>query len=131
MFRGIFLAFFIYAVGCLGAAGWVYYQSFQNVLADNRMAGEVRLSEAVSRLRGQLGIYKAFVNIVAKDPKTVQFMADYHFPDTQIDLSLFRLTYGAWEMTLVAPNGDRLASSASADTGADLFRAIAQRCAER
>ena len=115
MFRGIFLAFFMYAVACLGAAGWVYYQSFQNVLADNRAAGEVRLSEAVSRLRGQLGIYKAFVNIVAKDPKTIQFMADYHFPDTQIDLSLFRLTYGAWEMTLVAPNGDRLASSASAD----------------
>ncbi len=111
MFRGVFLAFYFYAVACFGLAGWVYYQSFQSVLADDRSAGGVRLSEAVSRLRGQLGIYKALVNIVAKDPKTIQFMTDYHFPDAQIDLSLFRLTYGAWEMMLIAPDGSRLAVS--------------------
>ena len=113
MFRGVFLAFFFYAIASLGLAGWVYYQSFQSALTNDQAAGEVRLSEAVSRLRGQLGIYKALVNIIAEDPKTIQYMSDFHYPDAQLDLSLFRLTYGAWEITLVSPQGNRLASSSN------------------
>ncbi len=110
MFRYALLATGIYIFFSAAVAGWVYYDALESALANDRQGGQVRLSEAASRLRGQLDTYRALVNIVAKDPKMKQALGSSKEADVSSDLSILMLTYGAWEISLADTDGRIIAS---------------------
>ena len=69
MFRSVAIAFGVYVLAAVFAATWVYFDSLESALSRDREAGLVRLSEATSRLRGQLDVYRALVNVIARNPE--------------------------------------------------------------
>lgn len=121
MFRILSLSFGIYTSVAALIAVWVYFDALETALESDRQAGRVRLSEATSRLRGQLDIYKALVNIVAKDPKTATALSAALNQDDRakvsLDLSLLELTYGASEVDLVDQNKTVIAASSQSNFG--------------
>ncbi|MFK7902876.1 MAG: hypothetical protein AB8B49_08545, partial [Nitratireductor sp.] len=125
MFRILSIAFSIYALLAASIAAFVYYDALKNAFENDRELGKVRLSEASSRLRGQLDVYKAIVNIVANDPKIAEHINNINAQerakafgeDVTTDLSLLQLTYGAWEIDLVDLNRKVIASSDKAHIG--------------
>ncbi|MFK5980660.1 MAG: ATP-binding protein [Rhizobiaceae bacterium] len=111
MLRYPLISFGIYAVLSMCVAVWAYYDAFESSLSSDRTAGQVRLSEASSRLRGQLGVYRALANITAKTPKMALALAPTMKAKVETDLSLLSLTYGAWDIDLTDPDGLVVASS--------------------
>ncbi|MEP3279143.1 MAG: ATP-binding protein [Stappiaceae bacterium] len=112
MVRSLVIGFGIYAALSVSVAVWVYFDAFETSLEDDRIAGNVRLSEASSRLRGQLDVYRALVNIVAKDPDMAKAFSSERTARVDENLSVLSLTYGAWEVDLADPTGHVVASSA-------------------
>ncbi len=127
VFRTIFIASVLYALLAAGICAWVYSDAFTTTLADDRDAGRVRLSEATSRLRGQLDVYRALVNVTAKDPKMPLALAEPLQKEVGSDLSLLSLTYGAWKIDLLNRQGSVIATSdpksAKAEYSEPLIRA--------
>ena len=117
MFRILSIALGLYLIIAAAIAGWVYYDALNAALKDDREAGQVRLSEASSRLRNQLDVFRVLVNIVANDPKMADFLNEPKERDVSSDLSLLQLTYGAWEIDLVDLGYKVTASSASTHIG--------------
>ncbi len=117
MFRYALLATGIYIFFSVSVAGWVYFDALESALANDRQGGQVRLSEASSRLRGQLDTYRALVNIIAKDPKMRRALGSSKKADVNPDLSILMLTYGAWEISLADTDGRIVASSSPQHLG--------------
>ncbi|MEP3246553.1 MAG: ATP-binding protein [Sneathiella sp.] len=117
MFRRALVTFGIYISFAASITGWVYYDAFETALSNDRQAGQVRLSEASSRLRGQLDVYRALVNIAAKDPKMARALASVGNTDVSFELTLLKLTYGAWEVDLADNEGRIVASSSPEHLG--------------
>ncbi len=117
MFRRALVTFGIYIFLAAGIAGWVYFDALETALTNDRQAGQVRLSEASSRLRGQLDVYRALVNIAAKDPKMARALASVEKTDVSFELTLLKLTYGAWEVDLADNDGRIVASSSPEHLG--------------
>ena len=113
MFRTLLIGFGLYAILATGLSTWVYFDALTVALSNDREAGRVRLSEAVSRLRGQLDVYRALVNVVAKNPNMAQALNPATKVDVSSDLSLRSLTHGASGVDLINPKGRVLASSAA------------------
>ncbi len=90
---------------------WVYFDALATALSSDKEAGQVRLSEATSRIRGQLDVYRVLVNIVAKDPKMATALNSAAAADANSDLSVLSLTYGAWKVDLTGTSGQVIASS--------------------
>ncbi|MBT4084317.1 MAG: hypothetical protein HN725_19395 [Alphaproteobacteria bacterium] len=111
MSRSILISFVAYLIVATGVATWVYHDALRTALADDRETGQVRLSEATSRLRGQLDIFRALVNIIAATPRMAQSFNPETNVDVRSDLTALHLTYGAWEIDLVNPDGQVVASS--------------------
>ncbi|MBL4599857.1 MAG: hypothetical protein JKX93_12890 [Rhizobiaceae bacterium] len=111
MIRYSLISFGIYAILSLGVALWAYNDALESALSSDRMAGQVRLSEAGSRLRGQLDVYRALANITAKTPKMALALDPAAKVNVENDLSLLSLTYGAWDIDLTNPDGLVIASS--------------------
>ena len=101
----------------MGVVAWVYFDAFDAALFSDREAGQVRLSEATSRLRGQLNVYRALVNITAKDPKMATALHSPAGAKVNSDLSILSLTYGALEVALIDSGGRVIASSAPHHAG--------------
>ena len=111
MFRVLSIALGLYCLVAAAIAGWVYFDALESGLASDRRAGQVRLSEAASRLRGQMDVYRVLVNIVADNPKIARSMDGAWGLDMNLDLSLLQLKYGAWRIDLVDLNNTLVASS--------------------
>jgi two-component system C4-dicarboxylate transport sensor histidine kinase DctB len=111
------IIFGLYVIFSLGVIAWVYFDALDTALSSDREAGQVRLSEATSRLRGQLDVYRALVNIISKDPKMAAALHSSAIADVNSDLSQLSLTYGAWELDLTDSSGRVIASSATNRTG--------------
>ena len=116
MIRYSLISFGIYAILSLGVALWAYNDALESALSSDRMAGQVRLSEAGSRLRGQLDVYRALANITAKTPKMALALDPAVKVNVENDLSLLSLTYGAWDIDLTNPDGRVIASSSPRHT---------------
>lgn len=117
MFRIQTLAFGTYVIVAAVLAGWVYFDALETALRSDREAGRVRLTEASSRLRGQLDVYRALVNIIASDPKMVSALNKPDSFDVNFDLSLLQLTYGASGIDLVDVDHKVIASSTNTRIG--------------
>ncbi len=117
MVRSLVVGFGVYAILSAGVAAWVYFDALETALEEDRIAGKVRLLEAASRLRGQLDVYRALVNIAADDPGMVRAFDAVAPEKVDDDLSKLSLTYGAWEVDLTDPQGKILASSAPERVG--------------
>ncbi len=113
MIRYSFVSFGIYAALSMFVVSWVYFDALNTALSNDRRSGEVRLSEASSRLRGQLNVYRALANIAAKTPKMALALDPALAVDVKADLSLLGLTYGAWDIDLANRDGRVVASSSS------------------
>lgn len=111
MLRHPLISFGVYAVLSICIAVWAYYDAFESALSSDRVAGQVRLSEAGSRLRGQLDVFRALANITAKTPKMKQALDPAANVKVETDLSLLSLTYGAQDIDLTNPEGLVVASS--------------------
>lgn len=111
MARSLIISFGIYILMSIGVSTWVYFDAFETALADDREAGRVRLSEASSRLRGQLDVYRVLVNTTARNAKMARAFDPDAQENTSADLSLSSLTYGAWEIDLADPSGKVIAAS--------------------
>ncbi|MBT4019567.1 MAG: hypothetical protein HOE62_16560 [Alphaproteobacteria bacterium] len=111
MSRSILISFAVYVIVATSVATWVYHDALRTALANDRESGQVRLLAATSRLRGQLDIFRALANIIAATPRMAQAFDPESNVDVQPDLTTLRLTYGAWEIELVNPDGHVVASS--------------------
>jgi two-component system C4-dicarboxylate transport sensor histidine kinase DctB len=111
LFRVFLAASAIFLMAAAGICYWVYTDAISVELAEQREAGRVRLSEASSRLRGQLEGYRALANLIAKDPKMPAALAAPGLPGADADLALLSLTYGAWRIELADRQGKIIATS--------------------
>ncbi len=105
------ISFGIYVLLSLFVAAWAYYNALESAFSDDRTAGQVRLSEASSRLRGQLNVFRALANIVAKTPILTEALDPATTARINSELSLLRLTYGASDIDLVNADGRVVAYS--------------------
>lgn len=112
MVRSLVIGFGVYAVLSVGIAAWVYFDAFEIALEEDRIAGRVRLLETSSRLRGQLDVYRALVNIAAKDPDMADALNGLARESVDDGLSVLSLTYGARDVDLADSIGRIVASSA-------------------
>ena len=100
-----------YVIAAAAVITWSYFEAFDASLESDREAGSVRLSEATSRLRGQLDSYKVLVNTAAENPLIIEALVSGN-PATANDvLTQLALTYGAWEVDLVDLTGLVVAAS--------------------
>jgi two-component system C4-dicarboxylate transport sensor histidine kinase DctB len=111
LFRVFLAASATFLMAAAGICYWVYTDAISVELAEQREAGRVRLSEASSRLRGQLEGYRALANLIAKDPKMPAALAAPGLPGADADLALLSLTYGAWRIELADRQGKIIATS--------------------
>ncbi|MEO9572908.1 MAG: ATP-binding protein [Tateyamaria sp.] len=91
-----------------------HQNTFHNELIALRAQGEVRLSEASSRLRLQIDSHRALTNVIANDTRIVQAIAEQRYAEAKSALEEFEATYGAWRIDLSAPDGTILFSSSNA-----------------
>lgn len=105
-------AYLVYAIFIGILAGISYQNTLRSTLTQLHETGEVRLSEAVSRLRLQIDGYRALVNVIADDPQMAQALRNADFAQADRALADFEGTYGPWRIDLTAPEGSILASSA-------------------
>ncbi len=111
MIRTLTFSIGLYLTLSIGVSVWIYQNAFQAELAADRIRGDVRLSEATSRLRGQFDVYRALANLVAHDPELDDALTIGVSDDIKLKLSRLKLTYGAWKIDLVDPMGLVIASS--------------------
>ena len=124
MNKWLILGFLVYASLSIGIATWVYSDALNEELSADRVAGQVRLSEATNRFRGQMDVFRALVNIVAKEPKVVAALSGGNMRDIGIDLPLLGLTYGAREIDLVDASRRVSASSKAERIGSSFSRRL-------
>ncbi|MEL6503518.1 MAG: ATP-binding protein [Pseudomonadota bacterium] len=106
-----------YVIFSACVAAFVYRDALKTALQQDRTAGQVRLSEAISRLKGQLAVYRALANTTANDPRMKFILRSKDEPEVSPELSLLSLTYGAWEIDLVNRNGQVMATSSERHLG--------------
>ncbi|MEM7464749.1 MAG: ATP-binding protein [Pseudomonadota bacterium] len=97
----------------------MYHDAFETALEVDREAGSVRLSEASSRLRGQLDVYRVLANVAADEPIMALAAVDPEKFDVSNDLAKLNLKYGAHEIELTDPDGNVIASSSSGQESND------------
>ena len=119
MIRSLIITIAIYLAVSTGISYWVYQNAFQSRLEIERARGEVRLSEATSRLRGQLDVYRALANLVGRDSELETVLKLGSSTAIKNKLSQLSLTYGAGEINLADVHGRVVASS---DTDSDKKR---------
>ncbi len=115
--RASTIAVCLYAILAALTAGWVYFDAFETALDEDRQSGMVRLSEATRRLIGQLDVYRAIVNMTAKNSRIARAVEPNSDFDVNDELAILKLTYGAWEIDLVDLRGTVRFSSASDRVG--------------
>ena len=117
MSRGSLTAFVLFAVTAVMTTTWVYFDTLERSFFEDRLAGSVRLSEAAGRLKGQVEVYRALVNIAADDR---DFRDPFKIGRSDViddKLSLMKLTYGARSIDLINPIGQVVASSEHENIG--------------
>jgi len=119
LIRSLIITIAIYLAVSTGISYWVYQNAFQSRLEIERARGEVRLSEATSRLRGQLDVYRALANLVGRDSELETVLKLGSSTAIKNKLSQLSLTYGAGEINLADVHGRVVASS---DTDSDKKR---------
>lgn len=106
-----------YVIFSACVATFVYRDALKTALQQDRTAGQVRLSEAISRLKGQLAVYRALANTTANDPRMKFILRSKDEPEVSPELGLLSLTYGAWEIDLTNRFGRVLATSSQRHLG--------------
>lgn len=109
----------VYLLFAAASVTWVYHDALGSAASADRQAGSVRLAEAASRLRGQLDVFKAVVNLLAKDNKIRSALEEQSFATINSELSTIRLTYGLSKIDLVDLDGRQIASSTNTEVSYD------------
>lgn len=117
MIRRIKSAIFIYLLLSVGGVFLIYQNAFRTELSFDRDRGSVRLSEAISRIRGQLHLFGALANIIAGDPDVIARFTNKTDEELTTYLSFLSLTYGVHNVDYVDASGRIIASSQRARVG--------------
>ncbi|MCP4185534.1 MAG: hypothetical protein GY761_19860 [Hyphomicrobiales bacterium] len=120
------IIFGLYVIFSFFLTTWGYFDALATALSGDKEAGQLRLSETTNRLRGQLDVYRALVNIIAKDPKIAAALSSSTLADVNSDLSLLSLTYGSWKVDLINTSGQVIASSTANRSGYVYTRNLTQ-----
>ena len=111
MIRNLTIAVVLYSLCSALAVSWVYRDSLRSEFSSTVEQGEVRLSEATSRLAGQFEVLRVLVNLIAQDRRMADILQGSFVGDADETLKLYSLKYGAWQISLSDARGDVLASS--------------------
>lgn len=112
MRREITLGFAAYLVLCLGFVAFIYQDALVTALKEDRAAGKVRLSEASSRFKAQIDVFRTLTNTIAGDPRMAAFVAQPRAVSAMEHLLTgMALTYGALGIDLINRDGAVIASS--------------------
>jgi len=124
MIRPYFYIAALYVLLCSVASVAIYQSAFRAELQATRTAGLVRLNEAASRLRLQLDGFRSLVNFVAHEPIMAEVFQGPVTKRVRNELAYFRLTYGAWHIDLVNPDGQIIVSSAPERDGGRVSQSL-------